>query len=33
MKTLEELLDLRFGDIGAVPETLAGNVASASCLD
>src|SRR6516162_7600084 len=27
MKTLQELLDLRFGDIGAVPETLAGNEA------
>ena len=23
MKTLQELLDLRFGDIGAVPKTLA----------
>jgi hypothetical protein len=28
MKTLQELLDLRFGDTGAVPETLAGNVAT-----
>src|SRR6516164_6810693 len=27
MKTLQELLDLRFGDIAAVPETLAGNEA------
>ncbi len=27
MKTLQELLDLRFGDIGAVPKTLAGNEA------
>ena len=27
MKTLQELLDLRFGDIGAIPETLAGNEA------
>ena len=27
MKTLQELLDLRFGDIGAVPETLAANEA------
>jgi hypothetical protein len=27
MNTLQELLDLRFGDIGAVPETLAGNEA------
>jgi hypothetical protein len=27
MKILQELLDLRFGDIGAVPETLAGNEA------
>jgi nitroreductase/FMN reductase [NAD(P)H] len=27
MKTLQELLDLRFGDIGAVPETLADNEA------
>src|SRR5262249_52397803 len=27
MKTLQDLLDLRFGDIGAVPETLAGNEA------
>jgi Nitroreductase family len=27
MKTLQELLDLRFGDMGAVPETLAGNEA------
>ena len=27
MKTLKELLDLRFGDIGAIPETFAGNEA------
>src|SRR5262249_30686856 len=27
MKTLQELLDLRFGDIGAVPEILAANQA------
>ena len=27
MKTLQELLDLRFGDIGTVPEILAGNEA------
>ena len=27
MKTLQELLDLRFGDIGAVPETLAAHEA------
>jgi len=27
MNTLQELLDLRFGDIGAVPETLADNAA------
>ncbi len=27
MKTLQELLDLRFGDRGAVPDTLAGNEA------
>ena len=25
MRTLQELLDLRFGDIGGVPELLAGN--------
>ena len=30
MKTLQELLDRRFGDIGAVPETLAGNEAIAA---